>query len=112
MRTPEELTREQIDALLQQGRWIIQSYKQLNLTLSSVADQSSRHNLGGIKAYDFPLPPLAEQMRIVAEVERRLTSVEELEAICPPNLQRATLRQSILQKVFTGELVSASDQRK
>ena len=53
----------------------------------------------------IPLPPLAEQTRIVAEVERRLSVVEELETLVSANLQRATrLRQSILQKAFTGEL--------
>jgi type I restriction enzyme S subunit len=52
-----------------------------------------------------PLPPLSEQMRIVAEVERRLSVVEELESVVSANLQRATrLRQSILQKAFNGEL--------
>ena len=49
---------------------------------------------------------LAEQTRIVAEVERRLSVVEELEEVVSTNLQRATrLRQSILQKAFTGELL-------
>lgn len=49
--------------------------------------------------------PLAEQTRIVAELERRLSVVEGLEAVVSANLQRATrLRQSILQKAFTGEL--------
>lgn len=54
----------------------------------------------------IPLPPLAEQTRIVAEVERRLSVVAELESVVSANLQRASrLRQSILQKAFTGELV-------
>jgi type I restriction enzyme S subunit len=58
-----------------------------------------------LKAMAIPLPPLAEQTRIVAEVERRLSVVEELESVVTANLQRATrLRQSILQKAFTGEL--------
>jgi type I restriction enzyme S subunit len=43
----------------------------------------------------------------VAEVERRLSVVEELESVVTANLQRATrLRQSILQKAFTGGLLS------
>jgi type I restriction enzyme S subunit len=62
-------------------------------------------NLGILKTLPIALPPLAEQTRIVAEVERRLSVVEELESVVTANLQRATrLRQSILQKAFTGEL--------
>jgi type I restriction-modification system DNA methylase subunit len=41
----------------------------------------------------------------MAEVERWLSLVEELESVVTANLQRATrLRQSILQKAFTGKL--------
>ena len=69
---------------------------------------SGLHTPSVIRVGDLPvaLPPLAEQTRIVAEVERRLSAVEELEALVSANLQRATRpRQSILQKAFTGELV-------
>lgn len=62
-----------------------------------------------IRGMRFPLPPLAEQHRIVAEVERRLSVVDELEALVETNLARAgRLRQSILAKAFSGELVQAS----
>jgi type I restriction enzyme S subunit len=62
-------------------------------------------SLARFKTVAVPLPPLAEQTRIVAEVERRLSVVEELETMASANLQRATrLRQSILQKAFSGNL--------
>ncbi len=61
-----------------------------------------------IRTFAVSLPPLAEQHRIVAEVERRLSVVEELEAVVNANLQRATrLRQSILAKAFEGKLFDA-----
>jgi type I restriction enzyme, S subunit len=57
-----------------------------------------------------PLPPLPEQTRIVAEVERRLSVVEELESVVSASLQRATrLRHSILQKAFAGQLTPQSE---
>ena len=43
----------------------------------------------------------------LAEVERRLSVVEELETVVTVNLQRGIrLRQSILQKEFSGNLVA------
>jgi type I restriction enzyme S subunit len=61
-----------------------------------------------VEGMSIPLPPLAEQIRIVSEVERRLSMVEELESVITANLQRATrLRQSVLQKAFAGELIDA-----
>lgn len=49
-----------------------------------------------------PLPPLAEQVRIVAEVERHLSIIREVEAEVDTNLKRAqSLRQSTLSKAFS-----------
>ena len=72
-----------------------------------VSQQVGQANVNGTKlqALAMPLPPFAEQTRIVAEVERRLSVVEELETVAKANLQRATrLRQSILHKAFAGKL--------
>jgi len=55
--------------------------------------------------YPFPLPPLAEQKRIVAELEQRLTVVAQVEAAIQAALTRsARLRQAILKRAFRGEL--------
>ena len=49
----------------------------------------------------IPLPPLAEQHRIVAEADRRLSLIRVAEAQVAANLARAKrLRQSILQAAF------------
>ena len=78
--------------------WAIRRAKatagQFNLTLEICRD------------LPLPLPPLAEQRRIVAEVERRLSVVQEVDAVIAANLARAErLRQSILKQAFEGKLV-------
>lgn len=57
----------------------------------------------------IPLPPVHEQKEIVAEVERRQSVIEELEAAVDANLTRAErLRQSILSRAFSGLLLKHS----
>jgi type I restriction enzyme S subunit len=75
-------------------RWAIRRSKttvgQTNLTLELC------------RALPLPLPPLAEQHRIVAEVDRRLSIVREVETEVDANLKRAQgLRQAVLAKAFT-----------
>ena len=58
-------------------------------------------NTGLLNSILVPVPPLAEQHRIVAEVDRRLSIVREVEAEVHANLKRAqALRQSVLQRAF------------
>jgi type I restriction enzyme S subunit len=59
-----------------------------------------------VRHIPVPLPPLAEQHRIVAEVERRLSVIDTLEQVADRNLTRCNrLRQSILKRAFEGKLV-------
>ena len=67
------------------------------------------HHLGAQRAETWVvrIPPLAEQRRIVAEAERRLSVIQQAEAAVDASLQRAErLRQSILKRAFSGELVA------
>ncbi len=83
------------------------------ITQNSLVENSTGSamvNLKGVdelKAIPFNVPPLPEQLRIVAEVERRLSVIDQLETTVTASLQRATrLRQSILHKAFTPDLDS------
>jgi type I restriction enzyme S subunit len=58
-------------------------------------------NLAVLERVLVPVPPVAERERIVAEVDRRLSIVREVEAEIDANLKRAqALRQAVLQRVF------------
>lgn len=59
-----------------------------------------------LRGMPIPLPPHAEQEIILEELDRRLSVTEELEATIETNLKRAErLRQTILQRAFSGGLV-------
>lgn len=74
---------------------------------SVVATTAGQYNLNIAKLnkLPIPLPPLDEQRRIVAEVERRLSVVREVESAVEVGLVRAgRLRQSVLRSAFEGRL--------
>jgi len=61
---------------------------------------------GVLQEHLMPVLPLAEQRRIVAEVERRLSVARKAEKAVEANLKRiARLRQAILKRAFEGKLV-------
>jgi len=63
-------------------------------------------NMTKLGRLPVPIPPAAEQKRIVAEVDRRLSVIDELEMQVEANLKRAErLRQAILKRAFEGKLV-------
>lgn len=66
------------------------------------------HHLGAGRtaSWTVAIPPLEEQRRIVAELEQRLSSIQQAEATVEASLkQTERLRQSILNKAFSGTLV-------
>jgi len=69
-----------------------------------VTQQVGQANVNGTKlqALVVPLPPCAEQGRIISELERRLSLIRGVESEVDSNLKRAqALRQATLAKAFS-----------
>ncbi len=63
-------------------------------------------NKSKVEAILLPLPPLAEQLRISAELERKLSELDRVETGLLESVAKANrLRQSILKRAFEGKLV-------
>lgn len=76
--------------------------------LEGAATSAGQYNvsLSSLGRVPIPIPPLEEQKRIVAEVERCLSVVHQLDVVVEANLKRAgRLRQAILKRAFEGKLV-------
>lgn len=75
---------------------------------SVVSQQVGQANVSGskLKAFRIPVPPVAEQRRLVEIAESRLSLLDESLAGIRADLLRAPLlRQAILRKAFAGGLV-------
>ncbi|MBC7622592.1 MAG: restriction endonuclease subunit S, partial [Aeromicrobium sp.] len=58
-------------------------------------------NLGKLSEFPVPIPPAAEQLRLVAEIERLLSVVDRVAIEVDANLKRAqSLRSAVLAKSF------------
>ena len=85
--TPEAKARQSIDALL---------------AAAGFGNNQQTLNKWFVEQILLPLPPIAEQVRIVAEVDRHLSIVREVEAEVDTNLKRAqALRSSVLKRAFS-----------
>lgn len=78
--------------------------------LPKIGGSTSPHlNMRDIKKLGFPMPPLADQYQIVAEIERQFSIIDSMAKAIDAGLQRATsLRQSILCRAFFGRLVRSA----
>ena len=78
--------------------------KQIKEMTQGVAQK--KISLGRFKKFLFPIPSIPEQQRIVNEIESRLSQATASETCIENALQQAeALRQSILKKAFSGELI-------
>lgn len=95
-----------ISALCQPYIKIFMQSNYIEIRRLAVSGAQPNLNLEIVKQTLIPLPPLSEQQQIVAEVEERLSVINQAETTIEVSLKRAErTRQSILQKAFTGQLV-------
>ncbi len=81
----------------------------LTFSLSKATAQGSI-SMGQIRLIPCIVPPLAEQQKIVEEVEWLLSVADAVEATVKQSLKQAErLRQSILKRAFEGKLVPQDD---
>jgi type I restriction enzyme S subunit len=75
------------------------------------ATSAGQHNISmsTLNTLPIPLPPRAEQERIVAEVEQRLSVTQQIDEMLANNFVRSEgLRQAVLGMAFSGKLSNGS----
>jgi len=84
--------------------FLLKNYNDIRM-LSSGGVQPNL-NLGIVKKTRLPFPPIEEHNLIVQEIESRLSVADKMEeSIMQSLLQAESLKQSILKKAFSGELI-------
>lgn len=73
---------------------------------TKVGGSASPHiNVGDIKEFVVPIPPISEQQKILEQIESRMSVCDNIENTVDTALQQAeAMRQSILKKAFEGGL--------
>jgi type I restriction enzyme, S subunit len=82
----------------------------LRAPLEEAAKSTAGHqriSMSDLYPFRFPLPPLAEQNRVVAELDRRLSVADKTARVAQETLRRFEAeRQSVLRAAFSGKLVA------
>lgn len=91
------------------GRFLmhyLNSPKVTSFVTTKTGGSASPHvNVGDIKAFVVPIPPITEQQKMLEQIESRLSVCDSIEKTTNTALQQAeVLRQSILKKAFEGRL--------
>lgn len=108
---PDTMIRVRLDTSAVQPEYFLLAWN--SWTVRQQIEKSARTkagiykiNQGHIAGFVLPLLSLAEQSEIVSILDERLEAVDTLQAEVDANLTRAdALRQSILKRAFSGELV-------
>lgn len=62
-------------------------------------------NVGDIKNFKLPVPPISEQIKLIEKLESRLSVCDSIEKTIDTALQESeAMRQSIFKKAFEGEI--------
>ncbi len=73
---------------------------------ASIGSTRAGFNTNLLAELDVPLPPMREQVRIVAAVEQSMERVREMDSTLDAQLlQAGRLRQAVLKRAFEGRLV-------
>ena len=79
-------------------------YKYATGNMSSIGASAGNFNLGRIRSFPIPLPPLAEQKAIVEKVENLMQKVSAMEEEINKSEQNAQmLMQAVLKEAFEGK---------
>ncbi len=108
---PDTMIRMRLPAALRRSAWVSTVWRSAGVRaqierLAKTTAGIYKVSQGDLSSVAVPLPPLAEQAAIVAEVDRRLSVTDAVEAQVEHALQRAaSLRQAVLKSAFEGRLV-------
>jgi type I restriction enzyme S subunit len=102
VRVPERVLEPSLLALMWNSQVVRQQLESQARTTAGIY----KVNQGMLSAVRLPLPPREEQNRIVAEVERQMSCIDECERSIVAGLQvSAAMRRSVLRAAFEGRLV-------